>query len=106
MLTLSSSAAQVFGQVQKDLGSLSSATERVFEVGKDIASLQEILKAPKLRGGLGELFLGDLLNQVLPASFVKQQYKFKNGDIVDAVLTLGQGLVSIDSKFPLENFKI
>ncbi|MBU1087885.1 MAG: DNA recombination protein RmuC [Candidatus Omnitrophica bacterium] len=99
------SATQVFGQVQKNLGSLSAATERVFEVGKDIASLQEILKSPKIRGGLGELFLGDLLNQVLPASFVKQQYKFKNGDIVDAVLSLGQGLVSIDSKFPLENFK-
>ncbi|MFH1061416.1 MAG: DNA recombination protein RmuC [Candidatus Omnitrophota bacterium] len=99
------SASQVFGQVQKDLGLLSAATERVFEVGKDIASLQEILKAPKIRGGLGELFLGDLLSQVLPASCVKQQYKFKNGDIVDAVLTLGQGMVSIDSKFPLENFK-
>jgi DNA recombination protein RmuC len=99
------SASAVFGQVQKDLGSLSVATERVFEVGKDIASLQEILKAPKIRGGLGELFLGDLLAQVLPSSCVKQQYKFKNGDIVDAVLSLGQGLVSIDSKFPLENFK-
>ena len=99
------SASQVFGQVQKDLGSLSAATERVFEVGKDIASLQEILKAPKIRGGLGELFLGDLLAQVLPDSCVKQQYKFKNGDTVDAVLTLGQGMVSIDSKFPLENFK-
>ncbi len=99
------SAAQVFGQVQKDLGSLSTATERVFEVGKDIASLQEILRAPKIRGGLGELFLNDLLLQVLPASCVKQQYKFKNGDIVDAVITLGQGMVSIDSKFPLENFK-
>jgi DNA recombination protein RmuC len=99
------SASLVFGQVQKDLSSLSAATQRVFEVGKDIASLQEILKAPKIRGGLGELFLGDLLSQVLPESSVKQQYKFKNGDTVDAVLTLGQGMLSIDSKFPLENFR-
>lgn len=44
------SAVQVFGQVQKDIGSLSQATERVFDVGKDISSLQEILKAPKIRG--------------------------------------------------------
>ncbi|MBU1044103.1 MAG: DNA recombination protein RmuC [Candidatus Omnitrophica bacterium] len=99
------SAAHIFGQVQKNLGSLTVATERVFEVGKDIASLQEILKAPKIRGGLGELLLGDLLSQVLPSACVKQQYKFKNNDIVDAVLILGQGMVSIDSKFPLENFK-
>jgi len=99
------SAAQVVGQVQKDLGSLAQATQRVFEVGKDIAGLQEILKAPKIRGELGELFLGELLEQVLPASFVKLQYKFKNGDTVDAVIKLGGQLVSVDSKFPLENFK-
>ncbi|MFH1460699.1 MAG: DNA recombination protein RmuC [Candidatus Omnitrophota bacterium] len=99
------SAAAVVGQVQKNLGSLSQATERVFEVGRDIASLQEILKAPKMRGELGELFLGDLLQQVLPESCVKQQYKFKNGDTVDAVICLGQGMVSVDSKFPLENFR-
>jgi len=99
------SATQGMGQVQRELGALSQATQRVFEVGKDISSLQEILRAPKMRGELGELFLGDLLNQVLPASHVKQQYKFKSGDTVDAVICLGQGMVSVDSKFPLENFR-
>ncbi len=99
------SATQVFGQVQKDIGSLSQATERVFDVGKDISSLQEILKAPKIRGEIGELFLSNLLQQVLPPSHIKLQYKFKNGNTVDAVICLGQELVSVDSKFPLENFK-
>ena len=98
-------AAQVVGQVQKDLGSLSQATARVFEVGKDIASLQEILRAPKIRGGLGELFLEDLLRQILPPSNFEIQYKFKSGAIVDSVIRLGERLVSVDSKFPLENFK-
>ncbi|MCK4995067.1 MAG: DNA recombination protein RmuC [Candidatus Omnitrophica bacterium] len=99
------SAAQVFGQVQKDIGSLSKATERVFDVGKDISSLQEILKAPKIRGEIGELFLSNLLEQVLPPTHIKLQHKFKNGNTVDAAICLGQDLVSIDSKFPLENFK-
>ncbi len=99
------SASQIVGEVQKNLGELSQATQRVFEVGKDIAGLQEILQAPKLRGGLGELFLGDLLRQILPSSNIKIQYKFKSGDTVDAVICLGQGLVSVDSKFPLENFR-
>jgi len=99
------SAAVMVGQVQKNLGSLSEATQRVFEIGKDIAGLEQILRAPKLRGGLGEFFLGDLLQQILPSSHVKLQYRFKNGDIVDAVICLGQGLVSVDAKFPLENFR-
>lgn len=59
-------AAKVVGEVKRSLGELGEATKQVFDVGKDIASLQEILKAPKLRGELGEFFLGDLLAQILP----------------------------------------
>ncbi|OGQ37659.1 MAG: hypothetical protein A3H47_01225 [Deltaproteobacteria bacterium RIFCSPLOWO2_02_FULL_42_39] len=98
-------AAKVVGDVKKDLGELSKATQQVFDVGKDIASLQEILRSPKLRGGLGELFLGDLLSQILPPTNYKLQYTFKNGTRVDAVIQLSNGLVPIDSKFPLENFR-
>ncbi|MCK4739213.1 MAG: DNA recombination protein RmuC [Deltaproteobacteria bacterium] len=98
-------AARVVGEVNKSLGELGKATERVFDVGKDIAGLQEILKAPKLRGELGEFFLGDLLSQILPTSNFTLQYSFKNGTRVDAVIQFKDGLVPVDSKFPLENFQ-
>ncbi|MFO1518527.1 MAG: DNA recombination protein RmuC [bacterium] len=98
-------AAKVVGELQGKLGKLEEANLRIFEVGKDIASLQEILRTPKLRGNLGELFLGDLLQQILPLDHFELQYGFKSGEKVDAVVKLGGQLVPIDSKFPLENFK-
>jgi DNA recombination protein RmuC len=98
-------AARVIGDVQKNIGSLSEASKQIFEVGKNISTLQEILQPPKLRGGLGEQFLGELLSQILPSQFFTLQYMFANGERVDAVVRLGEKLVPIDSKFPLDNFK-
>jgi DNA recombination protein RmuC len=98
-------AATVVGNVQRSLGGLEEANRKIYEVGKDIASLQEILSAPKLRGGLGEFFLHDLLAQILPPDHFTIQHNFKSGEKVDAVIKLGNCLVPVDSKFPLENFK-
>jgi DNA recombination protein RmuC len=67
-------AARVVGGVQKSLGGLEEANRRIYEVGRDIASLQEILRAPKLRGGLGNFFRGlagaDLPPQHFPPNIV------------------------------------
>jgi DNA recombination protein RmuC len=99
------STAQVVGAVQRSLGGLEEANRKIYEIGKDIASLQQILRAPKLRGGLGELLLEDLLAQILPGDHFVAQYTFRTGQKVDAVIKLGTGLVPVDSKFPLENFR-
>ena len=98
-------ASRVVGSVQRSLGGLEEANRKIYEVGKDIASLQEILRAPKLRGGLGEFFLEDLLGQILPPQHFSTQYSFRSGEKVDAVVKLGDSLVPVDAKFPLENFR-
>jgi DNA recombination protein RmuC len=98
-------AAKVIGEVKENIGKLSKASEQIFDVGKNIATLQEILRPPKLRGGLGEQFLGELLSQILPSEFFTLQYSFSSGERVDAVVKLGERLVPIDSKFPLDNFR-
>jgi len=99
------SAARVVGSVQKSLGGLEEANRKIYEVGRDIASLQNILRAPKLRGGLGEFLLEELLAQTLPANQFVMQHAFSSGEKVDAAIRLGAALVPVDAKFPLENFK-
>lgn len=99
-------AAKVVSGVTEKLGKMEESNKRIYDVGKDIASLQDILKAPKLRGNMGEFFLNDLLSQYFPKNRISMPYTFRNGEKVDAVLHLAdKRLVPIDSKFPLENFK-
>jgi len=98
-------ASRVIGDVQKNLGELGKATQEIKELGQSVSKLDDLLRAPKLRGGLGEFLLEDLLKQVLPAGHYEMQYRFRNGQTVDAVIRTADRLVSVDSKFPLENFR-
>ncbi len=96
---------RVFGEVKESLGQLAERTRQIQEVGQNISSLHEILRAPKTRGGLGELFLERLLDDGLASPYYKLQYAFRNGEAVDAVVIIGDKLVPIDAKFPQESFE-
>ncbi len=98
-------AAKVIGDLQKSQGQLLQATEEMKQLGVSVSQLEGLLKAPKLRGGLGESMLEDLLKQVIPASSYSTQYRFRNGNTVDAIVRTANGIIPIDSKFPLENFR-
>ncbi|OGX16289.1 MAG: hypothetical protein A2166_03995 [Omnitrophica WOR_2 bacterium RBG_13_41_10] len=99
------SATRVFGEVQKSLGRLEESYKEISEISKDISSLQDLLRAPKFRGEVGETLLKKLLEDILPKENIQLQYRFKSGDIVDAVIVVGKNLISIDAKFPLDNFR-
>jgi len=78
---------------------------KVQEIGRSIREFQEFLRSPKLRGNIGEQVLRDLLEQVLPKQNFSLQYQFSEGQIVDAIVKTNQGIIPIDSKFPMENFR-
>jgi len=87
------------------VGGMSEQARRLAELSKSIADLQHILTAPKLRGGFGEEQLENLLAMVFAREQYRTQYAFSSGDRADAVLMFPQGMVAIDSKFSLENFR-
>ena len=91
-------AQEVIRNMQKQIGGIQ-------EFGNDIKDLSNILKSPKLRGGLGEQFLYEILANSLPTELYKTQYKFKDGITCDAIIITDKGIIPIDSKFPMENFK-
>lgn len=94
-------AQDIFGT----LGDVRRATESVAEQARQFTALQDLLRAPKARGGLGEAMLEELLRQVLPPQAFACQHRFSNGVIVDAVVKAGGRKICIDSKFPLANYQ-
>lgn len=98
------SQVAVFGEVKETLGKVTESTNRVLELGEDINKLHNILQSPLRRGGFGEILLENLLSQVLPEKYFRMQYSFRNNTRVDAVLFLGQRILPVDSKFPLQGF--
>ena len=91
-------AARVISQVQRNIGEMS-------EIGRGMKDLQEFLRSPKLRGNVGEQVLNELLVQMLPKQSFHLQYTFKSGEKVDAAIKTSAGIVPVDSKFPMENFR-
>ena len=99
------SSNKVIGDVKERFGEIMETTKHIYNVGKNISELENILKAPKLRGNLGEYLLEELLKQILPSESYSKSHKFNSGERVDFVIHLGDKLVPVDSKFPLENFR-
>lgn len=90
-------AAVVIAGVQKEIGQMS-------EIGRSMKQLQDFLRSPKLRGNIGEQVLKEILGDFLPKESFYLQYRFKTGEIVDAAIKTENGIIAIDSKFPLEKF--
>jgi DNA recombination protein RmuC len=65
-----------------------------------------MFRSPKLRGQWGELSLGSILKEYFPRGGYQEQYYFKSGEAVDAIVRLPNGLIlPIDSKFNWDNFQ-
>ena len=100
-----SESAKLITDVTQRLAKLDETNKRVVDVADELKTLQNVLQNPKQRGVFGEYYLQSVLDNVLPPGQFQMQYKFKDGEIVDAVIFLEKGqMLPIDSKFSLENY--
>lgn len=100
-----SESSKLIADVTERLTKLDDTNKRVVDVASELKTLQNVLQNPKQRGVLGEYYLAQVLENVLPPDRFQLQYKFKDGEIVDAVVRLEKGkILPVDSKFSLENY--
>ncbi len=100
-----SESAKLVSDVTQRLAKLDETNKRVIDVADELKTLQNVLQNPKQRGVFGEYYLESVLDNILPSKNYQMQYKFKDGEIVDAVVFLDKGqILPIDSKFSLENY--
>ena len=99
-----SESSKLIKDVTVNLEQIKSTNKQVLGFSEKMQSLENILKNPKQRGILGEYFLESLLGHVLAPNQYQMQYKFKNGEIVDAVIFFKDKIIPIDAKFSLEKY--
>ncbi len=102
---------KTFTNVLERLSKIDEAQKKIDSLSSDIVSLQGILTDKKSRGIYGEVNLTHILSSVFGEKndkIYKLQYSFNNSTIADAVLFAPEplGTIAIDSKFPLEHYRI
>ncbi|OIQ20640.1 MAG: recombinase RmuC [Bacteriovorax sp. MedPE-SWde] len=100
---------ETFTGIIQRLAKIDEAQKKIESLSTNVVSLQDVLTDKKSRGVFGEVQLNNLLQTVFGESgkYYHTQHKLSNGKLADAAMTLPDpiGLLCIDSKFPLENFK-
>jgi DNA recombination protein RmuC len=97
-------SGRLLQDVGEKMGRIYEASQKIEKLAGDVTRLEDLLKPPKLRGTLGETFLEQTLAQVLPQRCWQMQYGFGDA-VVDAAIFVGERIVAVDSKFPLDNFR-
>jgi len=97
-------SASIIKDVTQKLTALEKTNQQVGDIAGELKVLQNVLANPKQRGVLGEYYLSQVLENVLPPDRFQLQFRFKDGEIVDAIIKLDKKILPVDSKFSLENY--
>ena len=102
---------KTFMSVLERLSKIDEAQKKIESLSTNIVSLESILSDKKTRGIFGEVNLNNILANVFGEKndrLYHIQYKLPNETIADSVVFAPAplGMIAIDSKFPLENYRL
>ncbi|NMC51774.1 DNA recombination protein RmuC [Candidatus Kuenenbacteria bacterium] len=97
--------SSIVKDVTSKLEKLEATNKQVISFTDQLQNLEKVLTNSKNRGSLGEASLELILGNILPPQSYEMQYKFKNGEVVDAVVKIKDKLLPVDAKFSLENYR-
>jgi DNA recombination protein RmuC len=98
-----------FRDVVERLAKIDEAQKKIDALSTEVISLNDLLTDKKTRGIYGEVQLYALLSAIMGdnKALYEKQKTMPNGFIADAIIYAPEpiGMVAVDSKFPLDNYK-
>ena len=88
--------------LEEKIGTLAAHTQDIRDYHR---SIEQMLRVPTERAALGELSLEAILSDQLPPDMLGIRKMILDGKIPDAHIKSTVGLICIDSKFPLDNYR-
>ena len=92
-------SAKIIRDVTQKLVALERTNQQVGDVAAELKTLQNVLQNPKQRGVLGEYYLEQILQNLLPPSSYKLQHKLAEGLVVDAAIFIDDRFKTLATHF-------
>jgi DNA recombination protein RmuC len=100
-----SEAKKLITEITKELTEVKEGNKQVFSMTEQLQNLEKVLTHQKQRGNLGESSLELILSNMLAPGQYEMQYRFKTGEVVDAIIQTKDGFIPIDAKYSLDNYQ-
>ncbi|OGG87070.1 hypothetical protein A3B87_03630 [Candidatus Kuenenbacteria bacterium RIFCSPHIGHO2_02_FULL_39_13] len=97
--------SSIVKDVTSKLEKLEATNKQVVSFADQLQNLEKVLTSSKNRGSLGEASLELILSNILPPQAYEMQYRFANGETVDAAVKIKDKILPVDAKFSLENYR-
>lgn len=102
---ISNQSSKIISEISEKMTSLDRTNQQVLNITDKLQNLEKVLLSQKKRGNLGEAGLKLVLENILPPTAYQLQYEIDKERRVDAAIFTKDGIIPVDAKFSLENYK-